>query len=78
MQDCVLIFDYNRYPFDLKNDAMFISHTKFPYCNSFCMMVIIFSPGGQAFIESLLPRLNPKNMNGVPAMPFELEVSDSC
>uniref|UniRef100_A0A0A0L1G8 Uncharacterized protein n=1 Tax=Cucumis sativus TaxID=3659 RepID=A0A0A0L1G8_CUCSA len=38
--------------------------------------VLIFDhnrPGGQAFIESLLPRLNPKNMNGVPAMPFELE-----
>ncbi|XP_038894959.1 magnesium transporter MRS2-11, chloroplastic isoform X2 [Benincasa hispida] len=47
MQDCVLIFDYNR-------------------------------PGGQAFIESLLPRLNPKNMNGVPAMPFELEVVEAA
>uniref|UniRef100_A0A0A0LSV5 Magnesium transporter n=1 Tax=Cucumis sativus TaxID=3659 RepID=A0A0A0LSV5_CUCSA len=43
--------------------------------------VLIFDhnrPGGQAFIESLLPRLNPKNMNGVPAMPFELEVVEAA
>lgn len=26
-------------------------------------------------MDSLLPRLNPKNMNGGPSMPFELEVS---
>ncbi|RVW54396.1 Magnesium transporter MRS2-11, chloroplastic [Vitis vinifera] len=31
--------------------------------------------GGKAFMDSLLPRLNPKNMNGGPSMPFELEVS---
>ena len=33
------------------------------------------SKGGKAFIEALLPRLDPKNMNGGPSMPFELEVS---
>ncbi|XP_050883301.1 magnesium transporter MRS2-11, chloroplastic isoform X2 [Lathyrus oleraceus] len=43
MQDCVLIFDYNR-------------------------------KGGQAFLDTLLPRLNPKNNNGGPSMPFEIEV----
>ncbi|XP_057457118.1 magnesium transporter MRS2-11, chloroplastic [Lotus japonicus] len=47
MQDCVLIFDYNR-------------------------------KGGQAFLESLLPRLNPKNNNGGPSMPFELEVVEAA
>ena len=26
-------------------------------------------------MDSLLPRLNPKNLNGGPSMPFELEVS---
>ncbi|KAK6936142.1 Mg2+ transporter protein, CorA-like/Zinc transport protein ZntB [Dillenia turbinata] len=31
--------------------------------------------GGKAFIDLLLPRLNPKTMNGGPSMPFELEVS---
>ncbi|GFZ17823.1 magnesium (Mg) transporter 10 [Actinidia rufa] len=30
--------------------------------------------GEKAFIDALLPRLNPKNMNGVSSMPFELEV----
>ncbi|XP_052311896.1 magnesium transporter MRS2-11, chloroplastic isoform X3 [Populus trichocarpa] len=43
MQECVLIFDYNR-------------------------------RGGKAFIDTLLPRLNPRNSNGGPCMPFELEV----
>ncbi|KAE9587977.1 hypothetical protein Lalb_Chr22g0350511 [Lupinus albus] len=47
MQDCVLIFDYNR-------------------------------KGGKAFLESLLPRLNPKNTNGGPSMPFELEVVEAA
>ncbi|GJU33154.1 magnesium transporter MRS2-11, chloroplastic [Tanacetum coccineum] len=28
---------------------------------------------GKAFIDALLPRLNPKNMHGGPVMPFELE-----
>ncbi|XP_065868308.1 magnesium transporter MRS2-11, chloroplastic isoform X2 [Euphorbia lathyris] len=43
MQECVLIFDYNR-------------------------------KGGKAFTEKLMPRLNPKNINGGPSMPFMLEV----
>ncbi|KAK6138134.1 hypothetical protein DH2020_028114 [Rehmannia glutinosa] len=30
--------------------------------------------GGKAFIDTLLPRLNPKNMNGGPSMPFVLEM----
>jgi magnesium transporter len=34
------------------------------------------SPGGKAFLELLLPRLNPRNINGGPAMPFQLEVMD--
>ena len=37
-------------------------------------LVIIFRKGGKAFIETLLPRLNPRNMNGGQSMPFELEV----
>ncbi|OIW15794.1 hypothetical protein TanjilG_04329 [Lupinus angustifolius] len=47
MQDCVLIFDYNR-------------------------------KGGKAFLELLLPRLNPKNTNGGPSIPFELEVVEAA
>lgn len=39
------------------------------------MYLLLFSKGGKAFLESLLPRLNPKNNNGGPSMPFELEVS---
>ncbi|PSR86528.1 Magnesium transporter MRS2-11 like [Actinidia chinensis var. chinensis] len=34
--------------------------------------------GGKAFIDALLPRLNPKNMNGGPSMPFELEVVETA
>lgn len=34
--------------------------------------------GGKAFMDSLLPRLNPKNMNGGPSMPFELEVVEAA
>lgn len=30
--------------------------------------------GSKAFLKALLPRLNPKNTSGGPAMPFELEV----
>ncbi|RYR43766.1 hypothetical protein Ahy_A08g040163 isoform A [Arachis hypogaea] len=37
-------------------------------------LLIFTSKGGQAFLESLLPRLNPKNCNGGPSMPFELEI----
>ncbi|KAM3740617.1 hypothetical protein ACB098_08G112100 [Castanea mollissima] len=35
------------------------------------------SKGGKAFLETLLPRLNP-NMNGGPCMPFELEVVEAA
>jgi len=41
----------------------------FIFCN-------LSSPGGKAFLELLLPRLNPRNINGGPAMPFQLEVMD--
>ncbi|KAL3620151.1 hypothetical protein CASFOL_035063 [Castilleja foliolosa] len=34
--------------------------------------------GGKAFIDTLLPRLNPKNMNGGPTMPFVLEVVEAA
>lgn len=34
--------------------------------------------GGKAFVKLLLSRLNPKNANGVPAMPFELEVVEGA
>ncbi|KAJ7981095.1 Magnesium transporter MRS2-like protein [Quillaja saponaria] len=43
--------------------------------------VLIFDynrKGGKAFLESLLPRLNPKNNNGGPSMPFELEVVEAA
>lgn len=36
--------------------------------------IFVFSKGGKAFIETLLPRLNPKNVNGGPSMPFMIEV----
>ncbi|KAL1298713.1 magnesium transporter MRS2-11, chloroplastic isoform X2 [Arachis ipaensis] len=40
-----------------------------------CVLIFDYNrKGGQAFLESLLPRLNPKNSNGGPSMPFELEV----
>ncbi|CAJ1955826.1 unnamed protein product [Sphenostylis stenocarpa] len=34
--------------------------------------------GGKAFLETLLPRLNPKNNNGGPSMPFEVEVVEAA
>nr|BAJ95756.1 predicted protein [Hordeum vulgare subsp. vulgare] len=43
--------------------------------------VLIFnynSPGGKAFLELLRPRLNPRNINGGPAMPFQLEVVEAA
>ncbi|KAI5666495.1 hypothetical protein M9H77_16348 [Catharanthus roseus] len=43
--------------------------------------VLIFNynrKGGKAFIDTLLPRLNPKNMNGGPSMPFVLEVVEAA
>ncbi|XLS92206.1 hypothetical protein HN51_068214, partial [Arachis hypogaea] len=40
-----------------------------------CVLIFEYNrKGGQAFLESLLPRLNPKNSNGGLSMPFELEV----
>ncbi|QHO31653.1 Magnesium transporter MRS2-11 [Arachis hypogaea] len=40
-----------------------------------CVLIFEYNrKGGQAFLESLLPRLNPKNCNGGPSMPFELEI----
>ncbi|XP_047980765.1 magnesium transporter MRS2-11, chloroplastic-like [Salvia hispanica] len=33
---------------------------------------------GKAFIDALLPRLNPKNMHGGPSMPFVLEVVEAA
>ncbi|KAJ9178010.1 hypothetical protein P3X46_009930 [Hevea brasiliensis] len=43
--------------------------------------VLIFDyncKGGKAFIDTLLPRLNPRNINGGPCMPFELEVVEAA
>ncbi|XP_060169706.1 magnesium transporter MRS2-11, chloroplastic [Lycium barbarum] len=43
--------------------------------------VLIFNynrNGGKAFIDSLLPRLNPTNTNGGPSMPFVLEVVEAA
>ncbi|XP_050231993.1 magnesium transporter MRS2-11, chloroplastic isoform X2 [Mercurialis annua] len=43
--------------------------------------VLIFDyncKGGKAFIDTLLPRLNPRNNNGGPCMPFELEVVEAA
>ncbi|KAK7402096.1 hypothetical protein VNO78_14087 [Psophocarpus tetragonolobus] len=34
--------------------------------------------GGKAFLETLIPRLNPRNNNGGPSMPFELEVVEAA
>ncbi|KAJ6717112.1 MG2+ TRANSPORTER PROTEIN CORA-LIKE/ZINC TRANSPORT PROTEIN ZNTB-RELATED [Salix koriyanagi] len=34
--------------------------------------------GGKAFIDTLLPRLNPRNSSGGPCMPFELEVVEAA
>uniref|UniRef100_M0ZI43 Magnesium transporter n=1 Tax=Solanum tuberosum TaxID=4113 RepID=M0ZI43_SOLTU len=40
---------------------------------------IVFSfLGGKAFIDSLLPRLNPTTTNGGPSMPFVLEVVEAA
>ncbi|CAA6665302.1 unnamed protein product [Spirodela intermedia] len=34
--------------------------------------------GGKAFLKIFLPRLNPKNINGAPSMPFEIEVVEAA
>jgi magnesium transporter len=39
-------------------------------------VLVLVRRGGKAFIDTLLPRLNPRNSNGGPCMPFELEVSE--
>ena len=38
-------------------------------------VLVLVRRGGKAFIDTLLPRLNPKNSSGGPSMRFELEVS---
>ncbi|KAK7272196.1 hypothetical protein RJT34_28648 [Clitoria ternatea] len=44
-----------------------------------CVLIFDYNrKGGKAFLESLLPRLNPKNNNGGPSMPFELEVVEAA
>lgn len=75
MLEQVLIFDYNRYDiyvcrflfirgFSIRLSLWNLDNT----CVSF------LSKGGKAFIDTLLPRLNPKNLNGSPSMPFMIEV----
>ncbi|KAK6776455.1 hypothetical protein RDI58_027456 [Solanum bulbocastanum] len=39
---------------------------------------ILLNLGGKAFIDSLLPRLNPTSTNGGPSMPFVLEVVEAA
>ncbi|XAR60075.1 hypothetical protein NMG60_11033315 [Bertholletia excelsa] len=44
-----------------------------------CVFIFNYNrKGGKAFIDTLLPRLNPKSMNGGPSMPFELEVVEAA
>ncbi|KAL5709661.1 hypothetical protein ACHQM5_020325 [Ranunculus cassubicifolius] len=43
--------------------------------------VLIFDynrKGGKAFLDHLMPRLDPKNISGGPSMPFELEVVEAA
>ncbi|KAL9413283.1 hypothetical protein AB3S75_041870 [Citrus x aurantiifolia] len=43
--------------------------------------VLIFDynrKGGKAFIDTLLPRLNPRNLNGGPCMPFMIEAVEAA
>ncbi|XP_044505713.1 magnesium transporter MRS2-11, chloroplastic-like isoform X2 [Mangifera indica] len=43
--------------------------------------VLIFDyncEGGKAYIDTLLPRLNPRNMNGGPCMPFMIEAIEAA
>ncbi|XP_075485085.1 magnesium transporter MRS2-11, chloroplastic isoform X1 [Primulina tabacum] len=42
------------------------------------MFIYLIITGGKAFIDALLPRLNPKNVNGGPSMPFVLEVVEAA
>ncbi|XP_027341776.1 magnesium transporter MRS2-11, chloroplastic [Abrus precatorius] len=44
-----------------------------------CVLIFDYNcTGGQAFLETLLPRLNPKSNNGGPSMPFEIEVVEAA
>ncbi|KAB5541736.1 hypothetical protein DKX38_014710 [Salix brachista] len=44
-----------------------------------CVLIFDYNRrGGKAFIDTLLPRLNPRNSSGGPCMPFELEVVEAA
>ncbi|KAK3033538.1 hypothetical protein RJ639_033999 [Escallonia herrerae] len=44
-----------------------------------CVFIFNYNrKGGKAFIDALLPRLNPEFSNGGPSMPFELEVVEAA
>ncbi|KAK9123995.1 hypothetical protein Sjap_013597 [Stephania japonica] len=44
-----------------------------------CVFIFDYNrKGGKAFLDHLLPRLNPKDINGGPSMPFELEVVEAA
>jgi len=79
MQDCVLIFDNNRYYSNSEMIHKLYGMHYHPYFfvkeNTLKLLLTFISIGGKAFLETLLPRLNPKNSNGGPSMPFEIEVS---
>ncbi|CAA7027724.1 unnamed protein product [Microthlaspi erraticum] len=42
------------------------------------VLIFDYNRGGRAFVDTLMPRLNPRSMNGGPSMPFELEVVESA
>ncbi|XP_042755284.1 magnesium transporter MRS2-11, chloroplastic isoform X2 [Lactuca sativa] len=42
------------------------------------VFIFNYNRAGKAFIDALLPRLNPKSSNGGPVMPFELEVVEAA
>uniref|UniRef100_M8BWQ3 Magnesium transporter n=1 Tax=Aegilops tauschii TaxID=37682 RepID=M8BWQ3_AEGTA len=80
MHERVLIFNYNR------SVCMFVQKktTGIGELVIVCAtnLSVIFSnmssPGGKVFLELLRPRLNPRNINGGPAMPFQLEVVEAA
>ncbi|CAK9186796.1 unnamed protein product [Ilex paraguariensis] len=44
-----------------------------------CVLIFNYTrKGGKALIDALLPRLNPKNVNGGPSMPFLLEAVEAA